>query len=179
MYLWVMMKPPFSATILCLSIFFAGPSLAQDNETINTTELISNTKKIVNELKAKLMSFEGVTDKDMAYFESQLNELSTDTDKIGQVFSKLKAQHIDTYFNVERGSFKEQLQSLASKLGIDTVHFKNVSNDMDWNMDSAFKLNLSDVKTALNTFINKMPLQYEYLEPVSYTHLTLPTIYSV
>jgi len=159
-----MMKPPFRAIILCLSIFFAGPSLAQNNAMISTTELISNTKKIINDLKAKLMSFEGVTDKDMAYFESQLNELSTDTDIIGQVFSKLKSQHIDSYFNVERGSFKEQLQALASKFGIDTVRFKNVSDDMDWNMDSAFKLNLSDVKTALNTFINKMPLKYEYLE---------------
>ena len=31
-------------------------------------------------------------------------------------------------------------------------------------MDSAFKLNLSDVKTALNTFISELPLKYEYLE---------------
>jgi len=99
-------------------------------------------------------------DEDMAYFESQLNELSTDTDIIGQVFSKLKSQHIDSYFNVERGSFKEQLQALASKFGIDTVRFKNVSDDID----SAFKLNLSDVKTALNTFISELPLKYEYLE---------------
>ncbi len=159
-----MMKPPFSGTILCLSIFFAGPSQAQDAARINTTELISKTKRVVNDLKAKVMNFEGLGDKDMAYFEDKFNELSAGTDTISQLFRNVNVEQLAGYFNVERGSFKEQLQVLASKLGIDTVRFENVSDDMDWNMDSAFKLNLSDVKTALNTFISELPLKYEYLE---------------
>lgn len=158
------MKIPFKATILCLSVCFAGPTLAQNAETINTTELISNTKLIVNDIKAKIMNFEGLAYTDMSYFESKFSELSIDTDKIGQALQKVKVDHIDGYFNVNRGSFKSQLQKLAALVGIDTVRFENVADCMDWNIDSPFKLNISDVKTALNTFMNEMPISYKYLE---------------
>lgn len=97
-------------------------------------------------------------------FEDKFDELSAGTDTISQLFRNVNVEQLAGYFNVERGSFKEQLQALDSKLGIDTVRFENVSDCMDWNIDSAFKLNLSDVKTALNTFIHQMPLKYEYLE---------------
>lgn len=158
------MKAPFQNTIFCLSLFFSGSTLAQDAATINTTELISNTKRVVDDLKAKVMNFEGLDDKEMAYFEGKFNELSTDTDKISQIFKNVNVENISGYFNVERGSFKTQLMKLAALLGIDAVQFKNVSECMDWNIDSAFKLNISDVKTALNAFIDEMPLSYQYLE---------------
>lgn len=174
------MKPQYKNTLLCLSLCFAGQSLAQDelkleplgevnskslNEiNIDTQELISNTKAIVNDLKAKIMSFEGIASSDMAYFEQKFDELDIDTDTISQVFRQVKVDHIDGYFDVETGSFKKQLNALAKMLGIDTVRYKNISECMDWDIDSAFKINISDAKTALNTFINELPVSYEYLE---------------
>jgi hypothetical protein len=166
------MKAQFKITIISLSICFAGQSLAQDEVNImtldkvniDTKELISNTKRIVSELKAKVMSFEGIANEDMAYFESKFAELSVDTNTISQVFRQVKVDHIDGYFNVETGSFKKQLSALSTALGIDTVRFQNISDCMDWNIDSAFKLKISDAETALNTFINELPISYEYLE---------------
>lgn len=154
---------------LGLSVAFSSVTIAQEPEAINTKKLIAKTKKTVNALKRKVLDMKnGIATEDIAYLENQLATLSFDTQTIELALNKIKDVDVDVdgFFNVIPGSFKEQLMKLTTLLGIEenNVRFNNISECTDWDLDSYFQLDLSNIEAALGTFINDLPISYEYIE---------------
>ena len=61
------------------------------------------------------------------------------------------------------------------RLKFNRKQFKNQFENLNW--ENILKIEESDVNTSFNSFMDSATSLFN--EPVSYTHLTLPTIYSV
>jgi hypothetical protein len=79
-------------------------------------------------------------------------------------------------FNVEKGSFKEQLANFARRLNIKTIRWSGVPECIDWELDSTYEIEMSDAQDAIDEFLDGMPLTYRYSEKDSSLNLTSTVI---
>ncbi len=99
----------------------------------------------------------------------QLDDLLSTRQK---AINYIEKEHEYRYFTVGKGSFKLQLAKFADRLDIKTVRWAGVPSCVDWELDSTYKIDMSDTRNAIDELLDGMALSYEYFSRDNSLNLT-------
>ena len=159
-----------------LEVFFSDNDLDFDNHTIIRREINQSGKSraFVNDTPVRLDQLSGLTNS-LLDIHSQFNNLNIlDTNFIFLILDSLSNNTIN--FNTYTNDFKS-LMALEKKIKEKEIQRDTLDSDLDYNNYLLSEFNSIDLDNVnLEDIENKVK---EADNPVSYTHLTLPTIRTV